>query len=154
MRKGLSFMVCGLVLITGLFVLQRQRVFAQSVGTTSLLYSFVTNQAGYDTELVITNASATPFGNDATAGTCIINYYGTAAGGVTLSQQTTTTIPAGSQIIFTLSGGGEGGVRPTPGFHGYMVAACNFPLAQGVEAIGDQSGKFLSYFPANVLPAF
>ena len=146
---------CVLAVIAAVVLIGRQRLSAQGPGTTTLLFGFVTNQVGFDTKFVITNASATPFGNNPTTGTCVINYFGsTIAGGPAPGQQTTTVIPAGTQASFTLSTGGAG-IQATPGFQGYVVAACNFPLAQGVAGISDTSAsKFLSYLPATVLPAF
>ena len=156
MRKKF-FVVLAFVLaaIAVLVLVGRQRVWAQGPGTTTLLFGFVTNQIGLDTKLVITNASATPFGNNPTTGTCTINYFGAATpGGTAPGPQTTANIPAGAQASFTLSGGGAG-IQGAPGFQGYIVAACNFPLAQGVAGITDQaSSKFLSYLQATVLPAF
>ncbi len=153
-KKILLTFVCGLAVIAALIIAGRQRLSAQGPGATTLLFGFVTSQVGLDTKIVITNASATPFGNNPTAGTCGINYFGTNTQGATPGIQTTSAIPAGGQISFTLSNGGAG-VNAAPAFQGYIVAACNFPLAQGVAAISDQGGtKFLSYLQASILPAF
>lgn len=153
-KKILLTLACTLAVIAAIVIAGRQRLSAQGPGTTTLVFGFVTSQFGLDTQIVITNASATPFGNSPTAGTCAINYFGTNTQGATPGIQTTSSVPAGGQVSFTLSTGGAG-VNATPAFQGYIVAACNFPLAQGVAAISDQGGtKFLSYLQASVLPAF
>jgi len=153
-KKILLTLACTLAVIAALIIAGRQRLAAQGPGTTTLVFGFVTSQLGLDTQIVITNASATPFGNNPTIGTCGINYFGTNTQGATPGIQTTSSVPAGGQISFTLSRGGSG-VSAAPAFQGYIVAACNFPLAQGVAAISDQGGsKFLSYLQATVLPAF
>src|SRR5437763_9904088 len=139
MRKlNMLFLACGLVVVAGVLIVSRQHLSAQSAGNTALLYSFVTNQAGFDTGLVITNASLNPFGTTGRAGTCIISYYGNVVGlGFAPAPQTTTVIPAGGQVTFTLSGGGGAGIAATPGFQGYVIATCNFPQAQGLAAVTD-----------------
>lgn len=43
---------------------------------TRLLYPFVTNQAGFDTGLEISNTTADPFGTTPVPGVCKLTFYG------------------------------------------------------------------------------
>ena len=95
--------------------------------TTALLFPFVTNGIGVDTEITISNTSQDPFGSTPGSGTCILYYYGSNA---PASPQTTVTIAAGQQIVFDVSSGGSGAAG-AGGFQGYIVANCGFPLAAG-----------------------
>ena len=96
----------------------------------NLLFPFVTNQLGYDTGIAISNTSldtGTGFGTTPQAGTVTLNYYCGASGCTSPPQQTTSaTVPAGAQLTFTLSGGGNYGVAATPGFQGYIIAQAQF----------------------------
>jgi hypothetical protein len=49
--------------------------------TTTLLFPFVTNQAGFDTGLAISNTSKDWLGTDPQAGACTIHYHGSTTGG-------------------------------------------------------------------------
>ncbi|MBI1897947.1 MAG: hypothetical protein HYS04_15665, partial [Acidobacteria bacterium] len=106
--------------------------------STNLLFPFVTNQAGFDTGMAISNTSQDPFGTSPQAGACKINYYGTTTGGgAAPAAQTSTTIAAGSQLTFVLSTGGTNGITGTPGFQGYIIAQCAFQYAHGFAFITD-----------------
>jgi hypothetical protein len=113
---------------------------------TNLLFPFVTNQAGFDTGMVISNTSADPFGTATQQGTCTLNYYGaTAGGGAAPAPQTTTdAIPAGEQLVWLLSGGGNHGIAATPGFQGYIIAQCAFRYAHGYAFISDLGAQRLA----------
>jgi hypothetical protein len=106
---------------------------------TSLLWPYVTNQAGFDTGMVIANTSKDPFGTESQEGPCTIYYYGsTTGGGAAPAPQTTSSIPAGSQAVWTLnSGGQEFNIAATPGFQGYVIAKCEFQYAHGFAFISD-----------------
>jgi hypothetical protein len=108
---------------------------------TNLLFPFVTNQAGFDTGLAISNTSRDPFSGNAgrlQAGTCTINYYGATPGGPAPSAQTTNAnVEAGNQLLFVLSSGGGLGITGTPGFQGYIIAQCRFQYAHGFAFITD-----------------
>ncbi len=101
---------------------------------TNLLFPFSTNQAGFDTTVMISNTSAdkTAFptgGAAAQSGTCTMTFYptdlttqtssssGTAG---TPSQFTTPTIPAGGAYSFAQS------TSSFKGQSGYMFAVCRF----------------------------
>ncbi len=105
---------------------------------TNLLWPFVTNQAGFDTGMVISNTSRDPYATSLQAGACTIHYYGgTPGGGAAPAAQTSSSIPAGEQAVWTLSGGGNFGIAATPGFQGYVIARCNFQFAHGYAFISD-----------------
>ena len=110
---------------------------------TNLLFPFVTNQAGFDTGMAISNTSRDPFSGNANrlqSGTCTVNYYGNVNGTqLTDSRPNTTTNPigAGEHAAFTLSSGGANGLTGLPGFQGYVIAQCRFQFAHGFAFITD-----------------
>lgn len=109
---------------------------------TTLLFPFVSNSTAtspqFDTAIVITNASAEPFGSEPNFGSCRVHYFGhVTGGGAAPPTQTSSPIPPGSQLVFTLSTGGSFGIAATPGFQGYLVIECFFPDAYGFAMIGD-----------------
>ncbi|MEP6715098.1 MAG: S-layer homology domain-containing protein [Terriglobia bacterium] len=95
--------------------------------TQPLLFSFVTDQSGFDTEFTISNTSQDTQGSTPVGGTCSISYY---SDGAPVGAQTSASISPGKQLIFTLSQGG-GGIGPAGLFQGYVIANCSFPLARG-----------------------
>jgi len=99
---------------------------------TDLLFTYMVNQAGFDTGYTIANTSADPFGTAAQNGTCTLNWYGTgpAAGTAT----TTASIAAGSYRPSLVS-------IDAPGFAGYMIAVCNFQYGHGAAFISDGFGQ-------------
>jgi len=121
--------------------------FSSGVCLTSLLFPFVSNQAGFDTGIAIANTTSDPFNTAAQSGNCELNYYGnTTGGGAAPSKQTTTTPLAGGQTAtFTLSSGGSNGIAATPGFQGYIIAICNFRFAHAFAFISDVGAQKLSH---------
>jgi hypothetical protein len=111
---------------------------------TSLLFPFVSNQAGFDTGMTIANTSRDSFGTATQTGTCTLNYYGNTNGGAAPPAQTTNAIPAGEHLAATLSGGGNFGVTATPGFQGYIIAVCQFQYAHGFAFISDVGAQRLA----------
>ena len=115
--------------------------------STSLLWPYVVNQAGFDTGMVISNTSKDPWGNSEQKGACRIYYYGSGpGGGAPPSPVDTPMVEAGEYAIWLLSSGGE--VRPAgagtnaggsfagaPGFEGYVIAICQFQYAHGYAFI-------------------
>ena len=121
---------------------------AQSTGTSALLFNYVTTAGGYDTGLVINNASLTPFGSAGSGGTCTLSYYSTINGVVSEPiSEPTPPIPPGGQFTRLLSLSGLS-------IQGYAIAVCNFPLAQGVEIIGPVGLRTQSFLPAQSIPPF
>jgi len=112
---------------------------------TNLLYPYVTNRFGFDTGLVISNTTLDPFGTATQAGACKIYFYGdTLGGGAAPATQTTTTVPAGTQVVWALSVGGTNNVVATPGFQGYIIASCAFQMAHGFAFIDDVAAAKLA----------
>ena len=111
---------------------------------TTLVFPFVTNQAGFTTGIVITNGSrqALAGASGGQAGSCDVHYYGaTAEGREVLLIQHSTMIDAGDQLVFTLSGGNSGrNILGTNQFQGYMMAVCGNPRARGYAFISDGFG--------------
>ena len=118
---------------------------------TTLLFPFMTNQAGFDTGFSIASTALDPTGtqtviaNPATP-TCQLYFYGDAAP-TTLTAP--LTIATGfSELHSTVS-------AEAPGFQGYMMAVCNFVYAHGYAFITDGfmgAGRGLSEgYVANVI---
>lgn len=105
---------------------------------TNILFPFVTNQAGFDTGLVISNTSLDPYGTVPQRGPCTLYFYGaTAGGGAAPGAQTSGTVNEGTQLIMTASGGGNLGLVAVPGFQGYVIARCNFQYGHGYAFVSD-----------------
>jgi hypothetical protein len=113
--------------------------------TCNVLFPFVTNQAGFDTGITIGNTSLDPFGTLPQMGTVTLNYYGsTTGGGAAPAPQTSQAVPAGSQLVFTLSGGGNLGISSTPGFQGYVIATARFQYCHAFAFISDLGASRLA----------
>lgn len=113
--------------------------------TCDLLFPFVTNQAGFDTGIAIANTSADPFKTPTQTGPVQLWYYGsTTGGGVAPTQPASQPIPAGQELIFTLSGGGNFGITATPGFEGYIIAVAQFQYCHGFAFISDVGAQKLA----------
>lgn len=121
--------------------------FSLNVCRTNLLFPFVSNQAGFDTGIAISNTSQDPFGTSPQSGNCELNYYGgTTGGGAAPSKQTTSSpLQGGQHMAFTLSSGGTNGIAATPGFQGYIIATCQFRYAHGFAFISDVGAQRLSH---------
>jgi len=113
--------------------------------TCDLLFPFVTNTSGFDTGIAIANTSLDPFGTGPQQGTVKLYYFGsTAGGGVAPPPFTTQTVPAGQELIFNLSGGGNFGVAAVPGFEGYIISLANFQYCHGFAFISDVGAQKLA----------
>ncbi len=124
-----------------------RNAFAINPITSDLLFPFVTNQDGFDTRIAIANTSLDPFGTSAQKGRVTLFYYGT-VNGVPSPQATQVTderVPAGSQLVFSLSEGGNFGIKPTPGFQGYIVAVTDFQYSHALAFISDRDADSQSY---------
>jgi len=113
----------------------------------NLLFPFVTNIAGFDTGVAIANTTAdTLNGLAPQAGTVTLTYYGTTTGGgaAPATQVTTSSVPAGSELIFTVSNGGNYGILATPGFEGYIIARADFQYCHGFAFISDAGAQKLA----------
>ena len=122
--------------------------------TCNLLFPFVTNQAGFDTGIAIANTTQDPYGTVAQVGTLTLNYYGSTSGNgpAPAAYTTQADIPAGTELVFTLSSGGgiPGGSTPsvqvpsTPGFEGYIIAQAKFQYCHGFAFISDVGAQKLA----------
>jgi hypothetical protein len=123
---------------------------------TVLLFPFVSNAHGLDTGIVISNTSRDPLGTPVQAGPVTLFYYGSVKGKAAPPQQTSAVVPAGGQLCFTLSSGNPAvGVAPTPGFQGYLFAACEFQSAVGFASLSEcvaGSQRVVSGYHAQAVP--
>jgi len=87
---------------------------------THLLFPFVTNQAGFDTGMAISNTSADPYLTSTQAGTCTLNFFGASAPAAV----TTANVAAGTTYTTTA-------LAVAPGFQGYVIADCQFQYGHG-----------------------
>jgi hypothetical protein len=53
-------------------------------------------------------------------------------------------VPAGQELIFTLSNGGNFGVPATPGFQGYIIAVSQFQFCHAFAFISDVGAQRLA----------
>jgi hypothetical protein len=99
---------------------------------THLLFPFVTNQAGYDTGLAISNTSQDPYGTSTQSGTCTLNFFGQNAPAAFTTASDVTPGTSYVNLVSTLA----------PMFQGYIIADCQFQFAHGFAFI-TQIGTFL-----------
>jgi hypothetical protein len=121
--------------------------------TTTLLFPFVTNQAGFETGIAISNTGLDALGSKGTSsvtgqsGTCSLTFFGNATAASNPAAYTTpASIPTGTTWTATLTSV-TGGTPNT--FGGYMIANCNFLYAHGFSYItyniGQPSGMAMGY---------
>jgi hypothetical protein len=109
---------------------------------TNLLFPFVTNIAGFDTGLAISNTSTDPFGTAAQQGPCTLNFYGSNA------PAAVTTAPIASGTTYTNLAS-----LAAPNFQGYVIAVCNFQYAHGFAFVSDLGARNLAMgYLALVIP--
>jgi hypothetical protein len=109
--------------------------------STSLLFPFITNQAGFDTGIALMNTTQDPFGTKPQAGTCAMWFYGQNA---PTNPVTTPVIPSG----VNLAPSGNWAFMASniaPNFEGYMIAICQFQLAHGYAFISDLGAQKLAH---------
>jgi len=107
---------------------------------TTLLYTFVSSEPGFDTGIAIANTTQDPFGTKTQSGTCTLNFFGST--GTNPASFTTPVIgPAATDNankavwaaqVSTMPAG-----APPNGFRGYVIAVCNFQLAHGYALFSD-----------------
>ena len=109
---------------------------------TNQLFTFVTNQAGFDTSLTIANTTQDPFGTTLIDGTCTLHFFGANA-----PAPTETLVISAGTVFATLAS------TLAPGFQGYAIAECNIPLLHGWAIVGDLGFQNLgASYPALVIP--
>lgn len=107
--------------------------------TTTLLFPFVANIAGFDTGFAFANTSSddaafgTGAGAGAQSGTCTLNLF--PADGTAAVSTTTASIAAGATGTVVQSA-----VTAFAGLSGYVIARCNFQYAHGFAFIVDNFG--------------
>jgi hypothetical protein len=116
-----------------------RNTFAINPCACNLLFPFVTNQAGFDTGIALANTSLDPFGTPTQAGTVSLFYFGNTVGGGAAppTQTTSAVVPAGQELVFTLSNGGNFGIAATPGFQGYIISTARFQYCHAFAFISD-----------------
>ncbi len=105
-----------------------------AANTTNLLFTFITNQGGFDTGLVISNTSTDPFGTAPQAGSCTLHFF---SGSGSPPPIATGNIASGTSYTFLAS-------TTVPGFQGYMIATCPFAFAHGFAFISDLGARNLA----------
>ncbi|HEV8041582.1 MAG TPA: hypothetical protein VGP62_22085 [Bryobacteraceae bacterium] len=128
---------------------QPRMAFGIHACSSALLFPFVTNQGGLDTRIVVANTSLDPFGTGEERGTVKLYFFsnGDAEGG-NPRPVVTQTIPAGKQLDFNISTGGNFGMPPIPGFQGYIIANANFRHSHGLALISGTGGQAAASYPA------
>jgi hypothetical protein len=144
----LFFTLCGLAVVaSGLLFNQRasaQPPFRSNQRTFLLFQNVVSSStAGQETGITISNTSADPYGTTSVSGACTLYFYGQnpPAAAVNLP-----TIPAGMTYANTVG-------YLAPGFQGYIIANCGFPLAHGASFTSDSHlVNYMMWSQALVLP--
>lgn len=120
-----------------------------NVCRTTLLFQFITNQAGFDTGIAVSNTSRDTLTTSPQTGRCTATFFPTPFNATTQAQFPTLaspTLAGGEQWTFTLSG-------TRAGFQGYMMVGCDFQFAHGYAFISDFGSKNLAQgYQALVIP--
>jgi len=109
---------------------------------TNILFPFVSNQAGFDTGLAISNTSKDPFGTSLQTGACTVNFYGVVGSSNVCLSFPSPSITGGQHFVWSLSNGGA--VTATAGFQGYVIAQCQFQYGHGYAFISDLGAQKLA----------
>lgn len=116
---------------------------------TTLLFQFLTNQAGFDTGVAVSNTSRDTLGTATQTGRCTATFFPTPNNPTTQAQfpaLSSPTLGGGEQWTFTVS-------SARPGFQGYMMVNCDFQFAHGYAFISDFGSKNLAQgYQALVIP--
>jgi hypothetical protein len=117
------------------FTLNQIQNFCGSEDVTYLLFPFVSNKSGFETGIAIMNTGLDPLGTTGKTGTCTAYYYGSPS----VAAQTSSSVPPGQHLSFTLTSGIPGSNKPVLSFQGYMIIKCNFPYAHGFAFFSDRN---------------
>jgi hypothetical protein len=102
----------------------------------------VTNQAGFDTGIAISNTTEYPFETIPVNDKCTFNFFGANAP----APFTTPVINGGTTYVNVAS-------TLAPNFQGYVIVVCDFPLAHGFAFVSDIGARNLARgYLALVLP--
>ena len=141
MGKKTFFALMGIVVLISISSVAYHRANAAANHHTRLLFSYVSNEAGFDTGISISNTSMDPFKTAKESGTCILYFY---SGGSLQHTYTPPEISAGFQWTSLAS-------EIDPGFQGYVIADCDFHYAHGMAYLVDNATHSASIYPAQVL---
>jgi len=123
-------------------VTQSRNIVQIYVCRTNLLFPYVTNQAGFDTGLAISNTSTDPFGTAAQSGSCTLFSYGANAP----ASIPTGNVASGTTYVTLAS-------TAMPNFQGYIIAQCAFQFAHGFAFVSDFGARNLAMgYLALVIP--
>ncbi len=109
---------------------------------TNLLFPFVSNRSGFDTGIAIVNTSKDRLGTPSRSGACTVHFHGESGGELVSLRYPSPTIGGGEHFVWSLSSGGA--VAATPGFQGYLIAACDFQYAHGFAWITETASRRLA----------
>ena len=101
--------------------------------TTTLLFPWVTNQAGFDTGIAVSNTSKDWLDTPNQSGICTVHWHGANSQGRTFPDTPSGVIDVGEQFIFLVS-------TEAPDFQGYVIVLCEFQFAHGFAFITDGFG--------------
>lgn len=143
MRRRTRRLLCLFALVALALAAGSRPVAAKRASGTNLLFPFVSNQAGFDTIITIADTTFDTFGGTTGLdGDCMLHFFGDNAP-PPVNQR---FIQAGSTFTTLAS-------TLAPGFQGYLIAQCQFPLAHGFAAVTDLGARNLAAgYPALVIP--
>jgi hypothetical protein len=123
--------------------------FVFNICRTTLLFQFLTNQAGFDTGVSVVNSSRDTLGTLPQTGRCTGTFFPTPFNAATQAQFPPLASPVlqgGEQWTFTVS-------SARPNFQGYMMVNCEFQFAHGYAFVSDfGSTKLAQGYQALVVP--
>jgi hypothetical protein len=128
--------------------------FAVNATQRSLLFPFVTSQMGLDTRLVISNTSRDSLGTVPQMGPVSLVFFGKSESGIGVPSVESLPVPAGEQLLFTLSQGGNFGIPPVRGFQGYLVARAGFEYCHGIASVFEADGNIRHQYKATRLKKY
>jgi len=132
----------------------QKNIFAIVACSTTLLYPFVTNQAGYDTGIAVSNTSMDPFGTSTQTGACALTMFGMTPGGKATSVVYNTTSDTSLTNGLVPPGTAWANLASImwPTYQGYVIAVCNFQYAHGFAFILDPSLHVAQGYLALIIP--
>jgi hypothetical protein len=132
----------------------QKNIFAIVACSTTLLYPFVTNQAGYDTGIAVSNTSMDPFGTSTQTGACALTMFGSTPTGTPTSVVYNTTSDTTLTNGLVAPGTAWANIASImwPTYQGYVIAVCNFQYAHGFAFILDPSLHVAQGYLALIIP--
>jgi len=132
----------------------QKNIFSIVACSTTLLYPFVTNQAGYDTGIAVSNTSMDPFGTSTQTGACALTMFGMTPGGKATSVVYNTTSDTSLTNGLVPPGTAWANLASImwPTYQGYVIAVCNFQYAHGFAFILDPSLHVAQGYLALIIP--